>query len=84
MNKRNFEISTRKLRNLQKIGKHRLQNGLRRGSRAKASLFSNLRHIHVNSSVPFADHVREFACGTMFYRTFHMDVKRDALYVGAM
>ncbi|XP_048526347.1 semaphorin-2A isoform X2 [Dendroctonus ponderosae] len=30
------------------------------------------------------DHVREFACGTMFYRTFHMDVKRDALYVGAM
>ncbi|XP_065170848.1 semaphorin-2A isoform X2 [Atheta coriaria] len=31
-----------------------------------------------------SDHVREFACGMMYYRTFHLDVKRDSLYVGAM
>lgn len=30
------------------------------------------------------DHVREFTCGMMYYRTFHLDTKRDALYVGAM
>lgn len=30
------------------------------------------------------DHVREFTCGMMYYRTFYLDVKRDALYVGAM
>ncbi|KAG7302065.1 Semaphorin-2A, partial [Plutella xylostella] len=30
------------------------------------------------------DHVREFTCGTLYYRTFFMDSKRDALYVGAM
>lgn len=32
----------------------------------------------------FADHVREFSCGKLFYRTFHLDEERDALYVGAM
>ncbi|XP_026463274.1 semaphorin-2A isoform X2 [Ctenocephalides felis] len=30
------------------------------------------------------DHVREFECGLMYYRTFHLDSKRDVLYVGAM
>ncbi|XP_063698787.1 semaphorin-2A isoform X2 [Culicoides brevitarsis] len=30
------------------------------------------------------DHVKEFTCGKMFYRTFYMDEKRDSLYVGAM
>lgn len=30
------------------------------------------------------DHVREFSCGMQYYRTFHLDTKRDALYVGAM
>lgn len=30
------------------------------------------------------DHVREFSCGLLYYRTFHLDVKRDTLYVGAM
>ncbi|CAK1582749.1 unnamed protein product [Parnassius mnemosyne] len=30
------------------------------------------------------DHVREFSCGPLYYRTFFMDSKRDALYVGAM
>ncbi|CAK1543142.1 unnamed protein product [Leptosia nina] len=29
-------------------------------------------------------HVREFSCGTLYYRTFFVDTKRDALYVGAM
>ncbi|VVC92725.1 unnamed protein product [Leptidea sinapis] len=32
----------------------------------------------------FKDHVREFSCGNLYYRTFFMDSKRDALYVGAM
>lgn len=32
----------------------------------------------------FSDHVREFTCGKLFYRTFHLDEERDALYVGAM
>lgn len=30
------------------------------------------------------DHVREFTCGKLYYRTFHLDEDRDALYVGAM
>ncbi|CAO1348813.1 unnamed protein product [Diamesa serratosioi] len=30
------------------------------------------------------DHVREFTCGLLYYRTFHLDEERDALYVGAM
>ncbi|XP_044756007.1 semaphorin-2A isoform X1 [Coccinella septempunctata] len=30
------------------------------------------------------DHVREFTCGQLYYRTFHLDAKRDSLYVGAM
>ncbi|XP_037941239.1 uncharacterized protein LOC119674188 [Teleopsis dalmanni] len=30
------------------------------------------------------DHVREFNCGKLYYRTFHMDEERDALYVGSM
>ncbi|XP_045608290.1 semaphorin-2A [Procambarus clarkii] len=30
------------------------------------------------------DHVREFSCGRLYYRTFHMDESRDTLYVGAM
>lgn len=31
-----------------------------------------------------SDHVREFTCGKMYYRTLYLDEKRDALYVGAM
>lgn len=31
-----------------------------------------------------SDHVREFTCGRLYYRTFHMDEARDMLYVGAM
>ncbi|EDW31848.1 GL10746 [Drosophila persimilis] len=30
------------------------------------------------------DHVREFTCGRLYYRTFHMNEDRDSLYVGAM
>ena len=30
------------------------------------------------------DHVREFTCGKLYYRTFHMEENHDALYVGAM
>ncbi|XP_065352421.1 semaphorin-2A isoform X2 [Cloeon dipterum] len=30
------------------------------------------------------DHVREFSCGKMYYRTFYLDEKRDTLYIGAM
>ncbi|KAE8747691.1 hypothetical protein FOCC_FOCC005670 [Frankliniella occidentalis] len=32
----------------------------------------------------FADHVREFSCGKMFYRVMHLDELKDSLYVGAM
>uniref|UniRef100_A0A1A9WR74 Uncharacterized protein n=1 Tax=Glossina brevipalpis TaxID=37001 RepID=A0A1A9WR74_9MUSC len=32
----------------------------------------------------FADHVREFNCGKLYYRTFQLDEERDSLYVGAM
>lgn len=31
-----------------------------------------------------ADHVREFSCGKLYYRTFLLDEKQDVLYVGAM
>ncbi|GFR06295.1 hypothetical protein TNCT_243521 [Trichonephila clavata] len=34
--------------------------------------------------VVFKKHVREFSCGFQYYRTFHIDTKRDVLYVGAM
>ncbi|GIY34743.1 hypothetical protein CEXT_521961 [Caerostris extrusa] len=30
------------------------------------------------------EHVREFSCGHQYYRTFHIDTKRDVLYVGAI
>lgn len=30
------------------------------------------------------DHVREFSCGKLYYRTFLLDEKQDVLYVGAM
>lgn len=30
------------------------------------------------------DHVRDFTCGKLYYRTFHLDERRDVLYVGAM
>ncbi|XP_055916036.1 semaphorin-2A isoform X1 [Eupeodes corollae] len=30
------------------------------------------------------DHVREFNCGKLYYRTFHLDEDRDSLFVGAM
>ncbi|CAH0686215.1 unnamed protein product [Spodoptera exigua] len=38
----------------------------------------------MHHSVAFKNHVREFSCGTLYYRTFFVDSKRDALYVGAM
>lgn len=31
-----------------------------------------------------AENVREFTCGKLYYRTFHLDEERDVLYVGAM
>lgn len=37
---------------------------------------SHLRH--------HKEHVREFSCGMLYYRTLYLDSKRDALYVGAM
>ncbi|KAL7301621.1 hypothetical protein TKK_0005630 [Trichogramma kaykai] len=37
---------------------------------------SHLRH--------HKDHVREFTCGPLFYRTVHLDSNNDFLYVGAM
>lgn len=30
------------------------------------------------------ENVREFSCGKLYYRTFHLDEERDTLYVGAM
>ncbi|EEC02951.1 Semaphorin-2A, putative, partial [Ixodes scapularis] len=30
------------------------------------------------------DHVREFSCGRLYYRTFYMDRKREVLFVGGM
>ena len=30
------------------------------------------------------EHVREFTCGKLYYRTLHLDSKTDVLYVGAM
>ncbi|XP_075210954.1 semaphorin 2a [Lycorma delicatula] len=30
------------------------------------------------------DHVRDFTCGRLYYRTLYVDERRDALYVGAM
>lgn len=39
--------------------------------------------IHILASFP-TDHIREFSCGRLYYRTFHLDTKRDVLYVGAM
>ncbi len=32
----------------------------------------------------FLDHVREFTCGKLYYRTFYLDERGDSLYVGAM
>ncbi|KAH9392717.1 semaphorin [Tyrophagus putrescentiae] len=29
-------------------------------------------------------HTREFSCGRLYYRTFYLDPRQDALYVGAM
>lgn len=39
---------------------------------------------HLPSLSFVADHVREFTCGKLYYRTFHMNEERDSLYVGAM
>lgn len=41
-------------------------------------------NININTCFSFADHVREFSCGMLYYRTFYVDSKRDSLYVGAM
>jgi len=30
------------------------------------------------------EHVKELTCGKLYYRTFHLDERRDVLYVGAM
>ncbi|GBP92310.1 Semaphorin-2A [Eumeta japonica] len=38
----------------------------------------------IDSAGLILDHVREFSCGTLYYRTFFVDSKRDSLYVGAM
>lgn len=31
-----------------------------------------------------SDHVQEFSCGRLYYRTFYMDRKREVLFVGGM
>src|SRR5437016_3127693 len=36
------------------------------------------------SSLVSKAHVRLFSCGKLHYRTFHLDQRHDALYVGAM
>lgn len=38
----------------------------------------------LSSSIFIAEHVREFTCGKLYYRTFHLDDERDTLFVGAM
>lgn len=46
----------------------------------------SLTHFPIFLSLSFflADHVREFTCGKLYYRTFHLNEERDSLYVGAM
>lgn len=39
---------------------------------------------HLFFSRLLSDHVREFSCGKLYYRTFLLDEKQDVLYVGAM
>jgi len=41
-------------------------------------------HSHLHQHGHHRDHVREFSCGKLYYRTFFMDGKRDVLYVGGM
>lgn len=57
-------------------------------SRARAIAMLPWKMHFINSSLSLVslitDHVREFSCGKLYYRTFHMDEERDALYVGAM
>lgn len=31
-----------------------------------------------------AEHVKDFSCGPLHYKTFYMDERNNALYVGAM
>lgn len=30
------------------------------------------------------EHIREFTCGKLYYRTFYVDAKKDIIYIGAM
>ncbi|XP_064475057.1 semaphorin-2A-like isoform X2 [Ornithodoros turicata] len=39
--------------------------------------------VSANRVVP-PDHVQEFSCGRLYYRTFYMDRKREVLFVGGM
>ncbi|RWS17342.1 semaphorin-2A-like protein [Dinothrombium tinctorium] len=53
--------------------------GYRHGQWAKHSVVESqhaLRH--------HRDHIREFSCGKLHYRIFHLDTSKDVLYVGAM
>lgn len=36
------------------------------------------------AAISSPEHIKEMTCGKLYYRTFHMDERRDVLYVGAM
>lgn len=40
--------------------------------------------IFLSPLYPCTDHIREFSCGKLYYRTLHLDVTHETLYVGAM
>lgn len=56
------------------------------------ALFAIIIITNENASAPIkfhsflfvSDHIRDFSCGKLYYRTFYLDAKKDALYVGAM
>ncbi|XP_047004553.1 semaphorin-2A-like [Schistocerca americana] len=41
-------------------------------------------HEHAPHLRHHRDHVRQFSCGHLYYRTFYLDEKRHSLFVGAM
>lgn len=61
------------------------QHHLRHHKGGKLMFFTENIFLLIQSSHPtLVDHVREFTCGKLYYRTFYLDEKQDALYVGAM
>ncbi|XP_076356078.1 semaphorin-2A-like isoform X2 [Tachypleus tridentatus] len=55
---------------------HRHRSWRFRGSESTAGCCNHLRH--------HKDHVHEFSCGHLYYRTLYLDARRDVIYVGAM